>query len=262
MVEGLDKFKEALGSYSDNYVIIGGTACNVILEDVGTMPRVTHDIDMIVVIEQLTKKFVSAFWSFIHEGGYCIEKLQHIDGEPKYALYRFRRPKAVEFPNQIELLARHSDSLGEPKGVRIEPISIENYNYKLSAIVIDDDLYQFVVDNSRMVNGIRVASLESLICLKARAYLNLVKEREAGKQVNSDDIKKHRRDVLLLVAARTETAPISVSKTIFSTVHEFRQLISSEESISALINSLKINREQLNIYLKALKELFIREERQ
>lgn len=55
MVEGLNKFRESLGSYSDNYIIIGGTACNVILEDAGTTPRVTHDIDMIVVVEQLTK---------------------------------------------------------------------------------------------------------------------------------------------------------------------------------------------------------------
>ena len=55
MVEGLNKFRESLGSYSDNYIIIGSTACNVILEDAGTTPRVTHDIDMIVVVEQLTK---------------------------------------------------------------------------------------------------------------------------------------------------------------------------------------------------------------
>ena len=27
-MEGLDKFREAFEAYSDNYVIIGGTACN------------------------------------------------------------------------------------------------------------------------------------------------------------------------------------------------------------------------------------------
>ena len=260
MVEGLDKFRESLGSYSDNYIIIGGTACNVILEDAGTTPRVTHDIDMIVVVEQLTKDFVSAFWSFIREGGYTIEKRQHKDGEPAYALYRFRRPSETGYPSQIELLARHSESLGEPREVRIEPIPMEDYQYSLSAIVLDDDLYRFVVGNSKMVNGIRVASLESLICLKARAYLNLLKEREAGKQVNSDDIKKHRRDIILLAAARTETEPVIVPVSILDTIDEFKQLVNTEESASSLMNSLRIDREQLNVYLEALGELFIGEE--
>jgi hypothetical protein len=139
---------------------------------------------------------------------------------------------------------------------------MEDYQYSLSAIVLDDDLYRFVIGNSKMVNGIRVASLESLVCLKARAYLNLLKERETGKQVNSDDIKKHRRDVILLVAARTETEPVSVPVSILETVNEFKQLVNTEESAFALMNSLRIDREQLNVYIEALGELFIREEQQ
>ena len=180
MVEGLDIFRAELGSYSENYIVIGGTACNVVLEDVGTEPRVTHDIDMIVVVEQLTTEFVSAFWGFIHQGGYTIEKRKRKDGEPVYALYRFRKPNNPGYPSQIELLARHSDALGEPKDIRIEPIPLEDYQYSLSAIVLDDDLYWFVVNNSQTVNGIRVASLESLICLKTRAYLNLLSEKKQG----------------------------------------------------------------------------------
>ena len=176
----------------------------------------------------------------------------HKDGEPAYALYRFRKPSKTGYPSQIELLARHSESLGEPTEVQIEPIPMEDYQYSLSAIVLDEDLYRFVTVNSKMVNGIRVASLESLVCLKARAYLNLLKEREAGKQVNSDDIKKHRRDIILLVIV-----PVS----ILDTIEEFKQLVNTEESASSLMNSLRIDREQLNVYLEALGELFIGEER-
>ena len=240
--------------------MIGGTACNVVLEDAGTEPRATHDIDMIVVVEQLTTEFVSAFWGFIHQGGYTIEKRQRKDGEPVYALYRFRKPSNPSYPSQIELLARHSDALGEPKDIRIEPIPLEDYRYSLSAIVLDDDLYWFVVNNSQTLNGIRVASLESLICLKTRAYLNLLSEREAGNQVNSDDIKKHRRDVFLLTAARTETTPVSVPISILETVKEFCQRMNTDESISAMMNALRIDREQIEVYLAALNEMFIGEE--
>lgn len=182
------------------------------------------------------------------------------DGEPAYSLYRFRRPSKTGYPSQIELLARHSESLGEPTEAHIEPIPMEDYQYSLSAIVLDDDLYRFVVGNSKMVHGIRVASLESLVCLKARAYLNLLKEREAGKQVNSDDIKKHRRDIVLLVAARTETEPVRVPVSILDTISEFRQSVNTEESAYALMSSLRIDREQLNVYLETLGELFIGEE--
>ena len=260
MVEGLDRFRTELGSYSENYIVIGGTACNVVLEDAGTEPRATHDIDMIVVVEQLTTEFISAFWGFIHQGGYTIEKRQRKDGEPVYALYRFRKPSNPGYPSQIELLARHSDALGEPRDIRIEPIPLEDYQYSLSAIVLDDDLYWFVVNNSQTVNGIRVASLESLICLKTRAYLNLLSEREAGNQVNSDDIKKHRRDVFLLTAARTETTPVAVPVSILETVKEFCQRMNTDESISAMMNALRVDREQIEVYLAALNEMFIGEE--
>ena len=33
MVKGLEKFKEYFAGFEDNYVIIGGTACDIILRD-------------------------------------------------------------------------------------------------------------------------------------------------------------------------------------------------------------------------------------
>ena len=33
MVKGLEKFKEHFAGFEDNYVIIGGTACDIILRD-------------------------------------------------------------------------------------------------------------------------------------------------------------------------------------------------------------------------------------
>ena len=78
---GLDKFKEAFAQFSDNYVIIGGTAVR---------PRATHDIDMIVVVERMTPDFGRHFWDFIKEGGYRPEKYKSAGGgQTKYQLYRF-----------------------------------------------------------------------------------------------------------------------------------------------------------------------------
>lgn len=70
MVVGLDKFKEAFADFKDNYVIIGGTACDIILSDTDMLPRATDDIDMILVVEKMTKEYGDVFWQFIKDGNY------------------------------------------------------------------------------------------------------------------------------------------------------------------------------------------------
>ena len=50
MVAGLDKFREAFAGFTDNYVIIGGTACDIALSDTDMRPRATDDIDMILIV--------------------------------------------------------------------------------------------------------------------------------------------------------------------------------------------------------------------
>ena len=60
-MEGLEKFREAFEAYSDNYVIIGGTACDITMTGTIVRPRATHDIDMIVVVEKMTADFAEHF---------------------------------------------------------------------------------------------------------------------------------------------------------------------------------------------------------
>ena len=71
---GIDKFKEAFEAFSDNYVIIGGTACEITMAGTVVRPRATHDIDMIVIVETLTPEFGDHCWSFIKEAGYRPER--------------------------------------------------------------------------------------------------------------------------------------------------------------------------------------------
>ena len=66
-MEGLEKFREAFEAYSDNYVIIGGTACDITMTGTTVRPRATHDIDMIVVVEKMTADFAEHFWQFVRE---------------------------------------------------------------------------------------------------------------------------------------------------------------------------------------------------
>lgn len=96
MVKGIEKFREAFKDFTDNYVIIGGTACDIILEDSDDVePRATENIDMILIVEKVTSDFGRHFWQFIEEGEYSNRKRKRGEGkDPVPELYRFIRPKS------------------------------------------------------------------------------------------------------------------------------------------------------------------------
>lgn len=70
MVRGLDVFNNYFRQHSNNYVIIGGTACDIIIDEAGFIPRTTKDIDIILIVEVLNSNFVKQFWHFIDDGKY------------------------------------------------------------------------------------------------------------------------------------------------------------------------------------------------
>lgn len=219
-MEGLNKFREAFEAYTENYVVIGGTACDIAMTGTVVRPRATHDIDMIVVVEKMTTDFAERFWQFIREGGYRPEKRRQANDEPpKYELYRFVDGKP-EYPEMIELLSRHPDILGEPKGLNIEPLPVDDSTSSLSAIIMDDDFYHFTINHSKLTDGIRHADSAALIAMKTRAYLNLMQDKANGKQVNSKDIKKHRSDVLKNVVIM-EDGEITAPPAIVACVKDF-----------------------------------------
>lgn len=73
-MEGLEKFCEAFAEFTNNYVVIGGTACDIAMTGTVVRPRATHDIDMIVIVENMTEAFGERFWQFVREAGYRPEK--------------------------------------------------------------------------------------------------------------------------------------------------------------------------------------------
>lgn len=61
MVHGLDKFKEYFRDHTSQYVFIGGTACNILLDELGASFRATKDLDMVLIIEALDVSFGEVF---------------------------------------------------------------------------------------------------------------------------------------------------------------------------------------------------------
>lgn len=253
MVKGLEMFRKAMTPYKENFVIIGGTACDIQLTGTAMRPRGTDDIDIIVVVERLTQEFVNAFWQFIHDGNYRVGKRFNEGGASVYALYRFTlQDENLDYPQKIELLSRHSDLLGEPSGFHIEPIPTDELHQSLSAIIMDDDFYDFTVHQAEEVDGLLVANNLALIVLKVNAYLNLTKEREEGREVNGKDIKKHRSDVLKLVAAGAYPEPVVVVPKIYDAIQSF--VVDNEQNTKALADALGVSEDDVHAYLEVLRD--------
>jgi hypothetical protein len=195
MVVGLDKFKEHFRDFPGSYVIIGGTACDIVIGAAGLTPRVTKDIDIILIIEALKPEFVSHFWSFIKDGGY--EKREKSAKERKY--YRFLKPANPGYPYQVELFSRKPDILdleGEP---HLTPIPVDDDLSSLSAILLNEEYYRFTIDHSILEDNLHRANTEALICLKAKAFLDMQARKEKGEKVDERHIRKHKADVFRLV---------------------------------------------------------------
>jgi len=70
MVFGLESFKTWFKGYDNQFVIIGGTACDLLMNAEGIDFRATKDIDMVLIVESLTADFGHRFWEYVKEGGY------------------------------------------------------------------------------------------------------------------------------------------------------------------------------------------------
>lgn len=258
-MDGLDKFREAFRDFSDNYVVIGGSACEIVMAGTTVRPRATHDIDMIIIVENMTPEFGKRFWDFIREAKYRPERRRNGDLSHKYEMYRFLDGQPG-YPPMIELLSRHSDSLGEPQGITIEPMSMTEDVSSLSAIIMDDDYYHFTIANSSLTDGIRHANSIALIVLKARAYLNLVKDKANGKHINTYDIKKHRSDVLKNIVI-TPSETVFVPSEIKLCIEEFIEEINSkrDELYPALAKSLNVTPMLIGQLLDQLNAIFVSE---
>lgn len=194
MVKGIEVFKRHFSSSMHQFVLIGGAACDLLHEEAGLQFRATKDLDIVLCVETLDQSFVKTFWDFVRAGGYAIA--EESSGKPRF--YRFSRPENSDFPFMLELFSRGETGLTIASDRRITRIPLEAEVSSLSAILLDDEYYRYLHDGTRMVAGIPVVRPEHLIPLKARAYLDLRRQRERGSKVDKADILKHRNDILRL----------------------------------------------------------------
>ena len=195
MVHGIELFREKFKEYTGKYVFIGGTACDIILGNSGAQFRATKDLDIVLIIEAVDGEFISKFLEFVNEAEY-----EHINkGTGKNQFYRFSKPGNRQYPAMIELFSARPEWL-KTIDTRLSPIAVDDSEESLSAILLNDEYYNFLKDGAYVVDGLSVLSLEYIIPFKMKAWLDLSERKENGEQIDSRNISKHRNDVLRLAA--------------------------------------------------------------
>ncbi|MEN9862386.1 MAG: hypothetical protein RLZZ601_150 [Pseudomonadota bacterium] len=217
MVRGLDVFTQWFKEFSDQYVLIGGTAASLAMKEFGVPFRGTKDLDVVLHLEALTPEFGEIFWKFIDTGGYEVK--QKSDGSPR--LYRFQKPRDENFPWMVELFSRLPEGVELFEGSRLSPIPMGDDISDMSAILLDGDYYDFVMSGRKMREGLTWIAEDRLIPLKALAWLNLTRSQEAGEAVRSGDIRKHLEDVVNLSNLLSPQTRVSLAFSISADLQEF-----------------------------------------
>jgi hypothetical protein len=250
MVKGLDKFKEYFNNFPGNYIIIGGTACDIIIGAAGLTPRATKDIDIILIVELLNSEFVSHFWKFIKDGGY--ERREKSAEERKY--YRFLKPATSGFPYQVELFSRKPDILDLEGESYLTPIPVDDDLSSLSAILLNEEYYHFTIKHSILENGLHRANIETLICLKAKAFLEMQARIEEGEKVDEKHIRKHKADVFRLALLLIPDTAFELPWPIKTDLQAFTEIVKDNLPAPAIFKEMGVE----NIDVIALFDLLLK----
>jgi len=247
MVEGIELFRDKFKGFEDCYTVIGGAACDILMGEADIDFRLTKDIDIILILEDKKTDFTKAFWEFIKAGKYrCGWK-----NSDAMHFYRFTEPENG-YPVMIELFSRKPGyHLDVEEG--IIPIHIDDDTSSLSAILLNDDFYNFMLKGRRVVSGISVLAEGYIIPFKMYAWLDLKRRKENGEHVNERDLKKHKNDVFRLLQIVNLDEKINVSGLVKTSIEQFLYNVEREtirvEQLGLTISQMEAIEMLRGIYL-------------
>jgi len=223
VVKGLDIFKEFFHDFKDQYVLIGGAACDLVLSEADLSFRATKDLDVVLIVEALTPEFGRRFWEFVRAGGY--ENRAKSTGSPQF--FRFDKPKISDFPYMIELFARAESMLGDDKHT-CRPLHLGDELSSLSAILLNSEYYQLLMTGKTVLSDVTVLPQIYLVLFKAKAWLDLTERKASGQQIDEKNIRKHKNDVARLAALFTGNETCTVPAGVLADIRQFIEVFEKD----------------------------------
>lgn len=242
-INGLNKFRDFFSEYDNNYVLIGGTACAIIFDEIGESFRTTKDLDIVLIVENISDEFGRKLWDFIKSADYDVEF-----GQEKKCFYRFKNPKSDDFPKMIELFSRNQN-ISLPEDIHLIPIHVSDEISSLSAILLNDDYYQFMISGKRVIDGISVLDEKHLIPFKAKAWCELIERKKQGEEGQSRHIRKHCKDIANLTTLLPANAKVAVSGMVRDDMQRFVDDLLISEFVPTNVDGEKLHNLLKRIYL-------------
>ena len=212
--------------------------------------RATKDIDLVLIIEAVDANFGKKFWEYVKQAGY--EHCNKSSGVPQF--YRFSHPTSNQYPAMIELFTRKLDAIQLPENAVLTPLPMDKDISSLSAILLDNDYYEFLKQEKVTVDGVAVLDAAYLIPFKAKAWMDLTDCKTAGEHVDSKNIKKHKNDVFRLTELIDPTVKITAPQGVFTDVQNFIQRMQNESIDIKQLGLVGRTKDQI---LDELKNLYI-----
>ena len=243
---GLSHFQKYCKEFDEQYVVVGGFATIMLLdEELGEgHGKATFDIDLVLLTNN-SVELAQRIKQYITDGKYDIQ----VGEKEQYKYYRFNNPKEENFAKEIELFASNENKLELDDKQRILPIDPEEGLYSLSAIMLDPEYFEMIKNNVNKSGAAPCTNTQATIMLKMSAFYDL-KKREDKKK------KKHRRDILklsLLLTGEEEIKLVGRMKEDFDSFIQHLKEELDQKSIKSFADGLPIYKEQV---IEILEKVF------
>ena len=243
-IQGLYKFRDFFQAYTDKYVLIGGSACSIVFDEIGEDFRATKDLDMVLIVENINEEFGRAFWDFIKAANYNgIET-----GVEQSQFYRFKNPEDTSYPKMIELFSRKPNIQLLPDA-HLTPVHITDDISSLSAILLNDEYYNFLLSGRRIIDGLSVLDEKYLIPFKVKAWCELSARRKEGEAGQSHHIKKHYRDAYHLLRLLPQDERVELPDQLKGDMEAFIDGIQQSELVSDDIDNATLGLRLREVFL-------------
>jgi hypothetical protein len=157
----------------------------------------------------------------------------------------------------IELFSRKPPIFKDQPDFPITDIPTGEDVSSLSAILLDDEYYAFVLANCETIEGVNVAANPALICLKVKAFLNNRALKEAGDPIDEKDITKHKNDVIRLSVLLIGNQKTSIPEKIKSDLQQYIEIVLAEElDPRPLLKPLGIAKLSLESIVQTIKDVY------
>lgn len=114
-----------------------------------------------------------------------------------------------------------------------------------------------MLEHSVMENEVHLANLEALICLKAKAYLEIKQRIEEGSKEDAKHLKKHRNDVFKLAVMLPVDSAFSIQDSIKKQFASFIELVKEELPDKVIYKDMGLGAIQSVTVFEQLKKAFL-----